>query len=413
MKKLLVVLLVLTVSLFVFAKKTEVEFWTLSLSPTFDDYINSIIDSFEQAHPDIQITWRDIPYGAATQKLTASIAAGQAPDVINLNTPWTYDMVGNEALLPLDNYIYNVERYRYWDNLWDATKIDGKSYAIPWYVSPQVMIYNREIFEDAGLDPDNPPKTWDEVLKDARTIKEMTGVYALEPDIKGHEDLISEGVPLVTKDGKKAAFNTQKAIDKLKWYQTLYNEDLMPRDLGGYNAAKQKYSAGQLAMWPVGISMLKHIEQNSPTIYEKTDVSIYPLGSAKLIKATPMNLAVPFNTKVPREAVEFMLWVTSGYWQVEFAKHATVLPSSKISINGDEYFIEKAKTDLLIKGEIVAAESMKYGAVYDSMHNVPADKYENFRRILNDYWTAAIKGEYTAEEALSKAEKECNDLLAY
>jgi len=406
---LLLVLTVFTVSLT--AKTVTVEFWTLSLS-TFSDYFNKVIESFEAANPDIKINWVDVPYDAFQQKMIAAIASGKAPDLVNMNTPWVIDFVGQDALSPIDEYVTDVDKYLYLPNYWDVTVIDGKSYALPWYLSPQIMLYNKQIFEEAGLDPDNPPETWDEIMEYSRIIKEKTGLYGFQPNIVAHIDLLESGVPLISPDGKKAIINTPEAVEKLKQWQLAFKESLMPQDLGGYQAGTQKFAGGRIAMFPVGITMVKHVEINSPSIFQVTDVTSFPLGKGEKIPAGAMNVAVPYNAKNKAEAVKFGLWLTSPYWQVEFAKIATVVPSTKISLEEDPWFIEKAQTDLNVKAQLLASQSMIYGFDQDELGKVVgASNYSEFRRILDDYWIAAIKGEYTAEEALAKAEEECQALL--
>jgi len=406
---LMLVLVVFATSLT--AKTVTVEFWTLSLS-TFSDYINAVIDSFEEANPDIKINWVDVPYDAFQQKIIAAIASGKAPDLVNMNTPWVIDFVGQNALSPIDEYVTEVDKYLYLPNYWDVTVIDGKSYAIPWYLSPQIMLYNKQIFEDAGLDPENPPQTWDEIIEYSRIIKEKTGLYGYQPNIVAHIDLLGAGVPLISPDGKKAIINTPEALEKLKQHQIAFKEALMPQDLGGYQAGTQKFAGGRIAMFPVGITMVKHVQINSPSIFEVSDVTSFPLGKGKKIPAGAMNVAVPYNAQNKAEAVKFGLWLTSPYWQTEFAKIATVVPSTKISLEEDPWFLEKAGTDLNIKAQLVASQSMIYGFDQDELGKVIGpSKYSEFRRILNDYWIAAIKGEYTAEEALELAEKECQELL--
>lgn len=412
MKKFLVVLLCLIIgSLVLSAESVTVEFWTLSLS-TFSNYINSVIDTFEAANPDIKINWVDVPYDAFQQKLIASIASGNPPDLVNMNTPWAIDFAAQDALSPIDEFVTEVDKYGYLANYWEATVIDGKSYAIPWYLSPQIMLYNKQIFEEAGLDPNVPPKTWDEIIEYSRIIKEKTGLYGYQPNIVAHIDLQEEGVPLISADGTKAIVNTPDAITKLKQHQLAFKEALMPQDLGGYQAGTQKYAGGRIAMFPVGITMVKHVQINSPSIFEVSDVTSFPLGKGKKIPAGAMNVAVPYNAKNKAEAVKFGLWLTSPYWQVEFAKIATVVPSTKISLEEDPWFLERAETDLNVKAQLVASESMIYGFDQDAIGKIigPA-KYSEFRRILNDYWIAAIKGDYTVEEALSLAEEELNELL--
>ncbi|ABX31257.1 extracellular solute-binding protein family 1 [Petrotoga mobilis SJ95] len=413
MKKFFVVLVCLIISsLMLSAKSVTVEFWTLSLS-TFSDYINSVIDTFEAANPDIKINWVDVPYDAFQQKLIAAIASGNPPDLVNMNTPWVIDFAAQDALSPIDEFVTEVDKYLYLPNYWEATVIDGKSYAIPWYLSPQIMLYNKQIFEEAGLDPNVPPKTWDEIIEYSRIIKEKTGLYGYQPNIVAHIDLQEEGVPLISEDGKKAIVNTPEAMAKLKQHQLAFKEALMPQDLGGYQAGTQKYAGGRIAMFPVGITMVKHVQINSPSIFEVSDVTSFPLGKGKKIPAGAMNVAVPYNAKNKAEAVKFGLWLTSPYWQVEFAKIATVVPSTKISLEEDPWFLERAERDLNVKAQLVASESMIYGFDQDAIGKIigPA-KYSEFRRILDDYWIPAIKGDYTAEEALSLAEEELDDLLS-
>lgn len=413
MKKFFVVMLCLIIgSLVLSAESVTVEFWTLSLS-TFSDYINSVIDTFEAANPDIKINWVDVPYDAFQQKIIAAIASGNPPDLVNMNTPWAIDFAAQDALSPIDEFVPEVDKYGYLPNYWEATVIDGKSYAIPWYLSPQILLYNKQIFEEAGLDPNVPPKTWDEIIEYSRIIKEKTGLYGYQPNIVAHIDLQEEGVPLISADGKKAIVNTPEAIARLKQHQLAFKEALMPQDLGGYQAGTQKYAGGRIAMFPVGITMVKHVQINSPSIFEVSDVTSFPLGKGKKIPAGAMNVAVPYNAKNKAEAVKFGLWLTSPYWQVEFAKIATVVPSTKISLEEDPWFLERAETDLNVKAQLVASQSMIYGFDQDAIGKIigPA-KYSEFRRILNDYWIAAIKGDYTAEEALSLAEEELNELLS-
>ncbi|MGQ9856081.1 MAG: ABC transporter substrate-binding protein [Fervidobacterium sp.] len=412
--KRLVVFLALLASIFAFSAVT-IEFWTLSLSPTFDNYIKAIIADFEKENPGIKVNWLDIPYGSAVQKLTAAISARQAPDVVNLNTSWAIDFAAQEALLPLDKYLTDKEKGLFWEKLWNATVIDGKSYAIPWYASIPIMMYNREIFEKAGLDPNKPPKTWDEILVVSRIVKTKLNLYGFVPNIIALDELLLEGIPIVTPDGKKAAFNTPAAVKKLEFFQKAYRENLMTRTLGGYGEGRELFQAAKLAVYPAGLTMLKHIEVNSPSVYKVTDVSEYPVGKGGMIKCSLMNLVVPITTKYPAEAVKFAMYVASPRWQIEFSNYATVLPSTKQGLETSKAFVERAqKGDLAAKAMLMASKSMVKAVDLNSVavHKIPADKYAEVRQVVQDYWMKAIKGEYTAAKALELAETEVNKILS-
>ncbi|WP_448374890.1 ABC transporter substrate-binding protein [Fervidobacterium sp.] len=414
MKRLLLVIVIL-LSTLILAKTITLEFWTISLSPTFDNYIKSVIADFEKNNPGIKINWLDIPAGSMVQKLTAAIAAGQGPDVVNLNTAWAVDFASQGALLPIDKLVPSITSKLYWEKIWNATVIDGKPYAFPWYASIPVLMYNKELFKKAGLDPNKPPKTWEEVFEYSRVIRSKLDIYGFEPNIIALEELLLEGIPIVTPDGKKAAFNTSAAVEKLEWFQKAYRENLMPRSLGGYGEGREFYQQGKIAMYPAGITMLKHIQVNSPNVFKVTDIAPHPVGKAGIIKVSMMNLTIPVTTKYPKEAAKFASHVTSAKWQIEFSKYATILPSTVQGLETSEYFRNQVKAgDLNAKAMYVASLAMKNAVDLNApaVVRVPASKLADVRKILQDYWMKAIKGELTAKEALDLAEKEVNAILA-
>lgn len=414
MRKLLVLVGLLLAVVF-WAKTVTLEFWTLSLSPTFDDYIKAMIADFEKQNPDIKINWIDVPYAAGVQRLTAAIAARKAPDVVNLNTVWAIDFAAQGALAPLDDLITPRDKALYWERLWNSTVLDGKSYAFPWYASIPIMMYNTELFRKAGLNPNQPPETWEQVLMYSRIIKTRLGIYGFQPNIVALEELLLEGVPIVTPDGKRAAFNTPEALARLRFFVNAYKEDLMPRSLGGYVEGREKFQAGQVAMYPAGLTMLQHIEKNAPSIYKVTEVAPHPVGKAKLIKVALMNLVIPAIAPNKEAAAKFALHVTSPKWQIEFSNYATVVPSTKQGLETSKVFQDRvAKGDLAAKAMLMASKSMARAVDLNAItvHRIPADKFADVRKILQDYWMAAIKGEIKPEEALAKAEAEVNRVLA-
>ena len=57
--------------------RIEIELWTLSLRPTFTDYIEAVIADFEELHPDVKVRWVDVPFDAVNRKLIAAAVAGR------------------------------------------------------------------------------------------------------------------------------------------------------------------------------------------------------------------------------------------------------------------------------------------------------------------------------------------------
>ena len=80
----------------------RIEFWTISLRPTFTGYIESRIDAFEADHPGVEVVWVDVPFMAIERKLIAAAAADRAPDVINLSDMMFARFAAAGAFVDLD-----------------------------------------------------------------------------------------------------------------------------------------------------------------------------------------------------------------------------------------------------------------------------------------------------------------------
>ena len=111
----------------------------------------------------------------------------------------------------MDTQVPAAVKSKFFDNLWKAASVGGKSYGIPWYVTTRVEMFNTENFREAGLDPAKPPKTWKEVEEYSRIIRQKTGKFGFMPAIKVFEDFTMEGIPIVNGDLTKAEFNTPEA----------------------------------------------------------------------------------------------------------------------------------------------------------------------------------------------------------
>src|SRR5690606_7725078 len=66
----------------------ELTFWTMSLSPTFDEYIQKIVENFQLTYPEVTVNWEDQPWDSLQDKVRNAFATGDAPDVVNISPPW-------------------------------------------------------------------------------------------------------------------------------------------------------------------------------------------------------------------------------------------------------------------------------------------------------------------------------------
>jgi len=158
--------------------QTEVDFWH-AFSGNNGEAVADLAAAFNSSQDAVEI----VPvytgnYTEGTQKLIAAIAGNTAPGLVMLEITRYGLFAERGALAPLQPYIDAAGED--WLNrirpfALAASKYLGESYVIPFNVSTPVMYYNKDAFRAAGLDPDTPPRTWDDLLQAAKALTVREG----------------------------------------------------------------------------------------------------------------------------------------------------------------------------------------------------------------------------------------------
>lgn len=157
---------------------TTVDFWVNWGGDFKKDYQKYVIDEFEKSHPNIKVK---MTYVEGTDKLLTSIAGGNPPDVAQLDR----FMVGSwaakgslEDLTPLVDRD-GIRKEDYYPGVWAETTYKDKVYALPWGTDARALYYNKTMMQKAGLDPNKPPTTIEELdqMADRMFKKAGNGKY--------------------------------------------------------------------------------------------------------------------------------------------------------------------------------------------------------------------------------------------
>jgi multiple sugar transport system substrate-binding protein len=153
----------------------------------------------------------------------------------------------------------------YLPSIRNLTNYKGKQVALPFALSNPVMYINPDLFTAAGLDPAKPPKTWEDTLATARTIKAKTGkspLFIQEIDNWLDQALIySNGAQLNNADNTKVAFNGPEAIEVYTMWANAVKEGLIKKMTT--KEAQASYSAGDLAMFTTSIGTLSQFTKDA------------------------------------------------------------------------------------------------------------------------------------------------------
>lgn len=392
------------------AKPITLQFWTISLKPTFDEYINGRIAKFQEENKNVTIEWTDLPLNAIEQKLLTAIGSDEAPDVVNLNTSMALTMAQKKALVDLKKEAPETLSI-YQDSLVKGGAYKDGIYAYPWYASSAVMIMNTDLIKQAGLDPANAPKTWDEMTQWAKQIREKTGKYAFMPN-RRIEQLPMAGVTWLNEDKTKAAVNTPTAVAFFKQQREWIEQDLIPHDsiTKDFATALDRFQSGELAFLLSSAGFLNRIATNAPDVYKVVDVAPYVLDKGNVLQTSLMNLVVPSAAKAENKAmaIKFANYMTNDESQLEFAKIVNILPSTKQAAL-DPFFSQSTGKALEDKARKIMIDQMKISQDFNLGIGGKQGKISQaYLRILEK----AMTGELSPEAAVAQLEKEVNDILA-
>ena len=187
----IVIALILCVSVIVFFvvrpkkdnDKKEVVFWTLQMNE-FTPYMTDVIAKFENEHPDINIKWIDVPFSEGEKRTLAAILSNNPPSLVNLNPDFSSVLAQKGALeeIPLENLNdFNKP-------LLKSLEVNGKLYAVPWYATSAVTIYNKSLLAKAGFSM--PPLRYEDYKIYAEAVKNKTGKYLFMPTITENDTML-------------------------------------------------------------------------------------------------------------------------------------------------------------------------------------------------------------------------------
>lgn len=386
-----------------------IEFLTMQLQPEFTDYFKKLITTFETENPGIKVNWVDLPWSVMRSKILTAISAKTAPDVVNLNPDFASQLAGRNAWLDLDSKVPVDVRSSYLPNIWKASTLNGKSFGIPWYLTTQLTIYNKDLLKHSGIN--QPPATYTELATVARQIKNKTGKYAFfltlvpEDSAEVLESFVQMGVTLVTPAGQ-AAFNTPVGKAAFQYWVDLYKNGLLPREVltQGHRHAVELYQAGETAMLSSGAEFLNTIAKNAPAIAQVSAIAPQLTGQTGKKNVAVMDLVISANTAQPDAALKFATFVTNNQNQLAFAKAANVLPSTVQALSDSYFKTLRADASSIEKARIVSATQLRQAEVL-----IPTMKDINLlQKAIYENLQAAMLGEKTVDQAITDAAQQWN-----
>ncbi|HEY0829348.1 MAG TPA: ABC transporter substrate-binding protein [Bacilli bacterium] len=303
--------------------------------------IEELVKRFNEKFPDITVTMDIQPWDTLLGKLPTSLSTG-GPDIVGFNSAQIPRYAKGNLILPVDELYDGDLKGAFPDGLINGLTYNGKIYGAPANFATVMMYYNKDLFTAAGLDANNPPKTWDEwkdaIIKTTKVDgndKQYGLVLADHATIPMWPSLVwGNGGNFISDDGKKGLMNDEKTVGAYKyWADLVIANGITPTGLTGPEADKL-FEAGKAAM-----------EMNGPwatTSYTAAglnyDVAPVPAGPGGPVTLADMiALVVGKNTKHKEEALKFMEFWNSKESQ-EYLSLKTGFPPTRSDMLDNKNF---------------------------------------------------------------------------
>lgn len=231
---------------------TEVTLWTLFAGGD-GQAMKTLVEDFNAAHDDVQINRERQPFDEYYNKLFTSMTGNQAPDIAIIHVDQLQRFT--DGLQPIGDRISSDTPDQYLESVWAQTEVDGDRLALPLDTHPNGLYYNKDIFEEAGLDPESPPQSYEEFRSVADTITQETDALAFSPEpymkywVRQYMAwLESRGSSLLSEDKSSAAFDNEDGVALAEFYSDITGDWGYDESNTAENRGTKAFRSGDMAM---------------------------------------------------------------------------------------------------------------------------------------------------------------------
>lgn len=386
-----------------------------------DALISALCDEFHDEYPNITIN----PVYAGTYaetrtKVQAAIKSGNTPAIALMFSIDLYSLLSMDAIYDYDSFVTTDEDKEWLNGFYDGfmqnSRCGDKTYGIPWQRSTIILYYNKDAYEEVGLDPEQPPTTWDELAEYAEKLTKVengtTTRYGIQipSDKAGYAYWMLQtfctqqnGFNLMNDTGTEVYFDDERTIKGLEFWKSLSDNGWQAPGTSAWSTTPTDFLEGRAAMIYQTTGNLTNIKNNAT----------FDFGTAML----PANESYGSPTGggnfylfkgVPEEETEaaytFIKWMTSdpervAQWSIDTGYVAT-RPEAYETQRMIEYTTEFPQA-------LVARDQLEYGYAEFSVYD-----QGNVQDALDTAIEAVMTGSMDAATALAQAQEKADSILS-
>jgi sn-glycerol 3-phosphate transport system substrate-binding protein len=392
-------------------------FFPIAASGPITRIIDGYARDFEASHPNIVI--KPVYAGNYDDTITKAITAfkgGHAPPLAMLGAIQVFTLIDLDAIVPLDELATSDVDKAWMTGFFPAflanATVQGHTWSIPFQRSTPVLYWNKSAFQDAGLDPEKPPETWQEQMAMAHQLVRHGGGTTTRwgvqiPATGGtywlYQALAMEaGQELMSRDGTKTFFNAPGSVRALEYWVALAEQGVQPPGVVDWGTTPTDFVTERVAMIWTTTGNLSFVAQNAKFPF---GVAMLPADKQRGAPTGGANFYI-FKTATPEEreaALSFVKWVTTperaAQWSIDTGYVATRPDAWETAL--------MKKRVAQLPQATVARDQLAHAVPELSTH-----QNQQVTLPLNSALQAALLGRKLPKAALDDAQANANRVLA-
>jgi len=392
-------------------------YYPVAVGGALTKIVDGLVADFEKENPDIKVNAIYAGnYNDARIKALAALKSGQPAQTSVMFSIDIYELIEQGAIVAFDDVVKTDEDKAWLKSFYPALmengKTQGKTWGIPFQRSTIVMYYNKDAFRAAGLDPNHPPATWDELVSMGKKLTKKSG-----GNVEQWGAMIpSTGYPywmfgalamqndqtLMNGDGNKTYFDAPATVQALQFWKDLGDkEGIMPKGTIEWGTLRQNFLEGKTAIMWHSTGNLTTVKKNA-----KFDFGVAMLPANKR-RGTPTgggNFYI-FKKSSPAEqaaSLKLIKFLTQPERTAEWS-----MKTGYLGTRPDAYQT-KALMDYVkeFPPAAVARDQLEFATAELSTYQTG-----RVRKLLDDAIQSALTGSKSPKDALTDAQKQADRLL--
>ena len=410
------ILTLLGILLFFTTKSFGIElnmYYPVAVGGPLTKIVDGMVDEFERNNPDDKVNAIYAGnYNDTRIKALAALKSGKPAQLSVMFSIDIYELIEQDAIVPFDDLVSTYEDkawlYSFYPTLMENGVTEGKVWGIPFQRSTIVMYYNKDLFRKAGLNPNKPPNTWNELVSYGKKIVDSTSSWGVMIPSTGYPYWMFGALTmqndqvLMNGDGNKTYFDHPSVVGALQYWHDLGNKHkVMPSGTIEWGTLRKNFLEGKTAIMWHSTGNLTTVKKNA-----KFDFGVAMLPASKR-RGTPtgggnfyiFKKSSAAEKKASMRLIKFMTspeqaahWsMSTGYMGVSPASYQTSALTNYV------------KT---FPPALVARDQLNFATAELSTFQTG-----RVRKLLDDAIQSALTGNKTPESALKGAQSSADKLL--